>query len=150
MKIAFGCDHAGWEMKEDLKPFLEGLGHQVVDFGTDSQDSVDYPDYALPVAKAVAKRDLERGILICGTGIGSSMVANKVSGIRAALCHDTFTAEMSRSHNDANILCLGGRVIDKELARRIVEVWLNTHFSGGRHAQRLKKIEGIEKYGEIR
>ncbi|MCK4437209.1 ribose 5-phosphate isomerase B [bacterium] len=150
MRIALGCDHAGWEMKEDLKPFLEGLGHQIVDFGTDNQDSVDYPDYALPVAKAVAKGDLERGIVICGTGIGSSIAANKVSGIRAALCHDTFTAEMSRSHNDANILCLGGRVIDMELARRIVEVWLNTPFSGGRHARRLKKIEGIEKCGEIR
>lgn len=150
MKIAVGCDHAGWEMKEDLKPFLEGLGHQLKDFGTDSQDSVDYPDYALPVAKAVAKGELERGIIICGTGIGSSIVANKVSGIRAAVCHDTYTAQMSRSHNDANILCLGDRVIDKQLAHRIVEVWLNTPFSGGRHARRLKKIEEIEKCGEIR
>ncbi len=147
MKIGLGCDHAGWEIKENLKPFLEGLGHQIEDFGTDSQDSVDYPDYALPVAKAVAKGALDRGILICGTGIGSSMVANKVPGIRAALCHDTYTAQMSRSHNDANILCLGGRVIDKQLARTVVEVWLNTPFSGGRHAGRLKKIEGIEKKG---
>ena len=147
MKIGLGCDHAGWEMKEDLKPFLEGLRHQIEDFGTDNQDSVDYPDYVLPVAEAVAKGNIERGIVICGTGIGSSIAANKISGIRAAVCHNTFTAEMSRSHNDANILCLGGRVIDKQLARTIVEVWLNTPFSSGRHARRLKKIEGIEKKG---
>lgn len=150
MKIGLGCDHAGWEIKEDLNLFLKGLGHQIKDFGTDSQDSVDYPDHALPVAKAVGRGDLERGIIICGTGIGSCMVANKVAGIRAAVCHNTYTAEMSRSHNDANILCLGGRVIDKQLAHRIVEVWLNTPFSGGRHARRVKKIEEIEKQGGMR
>lgn len=150
MKIALGCDHAGWEMKEDLKLLLERQGHQVKDFGTDSQDPVDYPDYVLPVAKAIAKGDLERGILICRTGIGSSIVANKVSGIRAALCHNTHAAQMSRSHNDANILCLGGQVIDKQLAHRIVEVWLNTSFSGGRHTNRLKKIEVIEKQEGMR
>ena len=145
MRITIGSDHAGWEMKEDLKPYLEKMGHEVRDLGTNSPESVDYPDYALAVARAVAGGEAERGIIICGTGIGSSIVANKVPGIRAALCHNRYTAEMSRSHNDANLLCLGGRVIDKKSAREIIKVWLATSFSGARHTRRLKKLLEIEE-----
>ncbi|NOX97968.1 MAG: ribose 5-phosphate isomerase B [Nitrospirae bacterium] len=145
MKIAIGSDHAGWEMKEDLKLFLEKMGHEVQDLGTHGPESVDYPDYALAVAKAVVGEDAETGIIVCGTGIGSSIAANKVPGIRAALCHNAYTVKMSRSHNDANILCLGGRVIDKKTAREMVDVWLTTSFSGLRHARRLEKIKRIEE-----
>lgn len=145
MRIVIGSDHAGWEMKGDLKPFLEELGHEVRDLGTHGPESVDYPDYALAVARAVAGGEAEKGIMICGTGIGSSIAANKVAGIRAALCHNTYTAEMSRAHNDANLLCLGERVIDKKSAREIVKVWLTTPFAGARHARRVGKIKQIEE-----
>jgi ribose 5-phosphate isomerase B len=121
------------------------MGHEVRDLGTHGPESVDYPDYALAVAGAVAGGEAKRGIMICGTGIGSSIVANKVAGIRAAVCHNTYTAEMSRAHNDANVLCLGERVVDEKSAREIVEVWLTTPFAGARHARRVEKIRQIEE-----
>ena len=145
MRIVIGSDHAGWEMKEALKAFLEQLGHEVRDVGTDGPGSVDYPDYALAVARAVAGGEREMGIMVCGTGIGSSIAANKVPGIRAAVCHNIYTAEMSRAHNDANVLCLGERVIDKKSAREIVRVWITTPFAGARHARRVGKIKKIEE-----
>lgn len=145
MRIAIGCDHAGFLLKEELKAYLQALGHEVVDMGTHSLDSVDYPDYARQVAEAVAQGRVERGIVICGTGIGSSIVANKVPGVRAALCHESYTARMSREHNDSNVLALGGRVLGVELAKEIVQVWLASEFQGGRHARRVEKIKTIER-----
>ena len=147
MIVALGSDHAGWEMKEDLRPCLEKTGHEVKDLGTHSPEPVDYPDYALAVARAVARGEVERGIIICGTGIGSSIVANKIPGVRAALCHNIYTAKMSRSHNDANVLCLGERVVDRKSARDIVSAWLTTPFSAARHARRVEKIKKIEGNG---
>ena len=143
--IALGADHAGWELKEALKAWLIEKGHQVQDFGTHSPESVDYPDYALQVAESVASGKAERGLLVCGTGIGMTMTANKVPGIRAALCSDPFVARMSREHNDANILALGGRLMDKELVLEILQMWLSTDFAGGRHEGRLGKIAQIER-----
>ena len=143
--IALGADHAGWELKEALKAWLIENGHQILDFGTHSPDSVDYPDYALEVAESVASGKAERGVLVCGTGIGMAMTANKVPGIRAALCSDPFMARMSREHNDANILTLSGRLMDKELGLEILRMWLSTEFAGGRHEQRLGKIAQIER-----
>lgn len=145
MKIAIGADHAGWELKEAIKRLLEKLGHQIQDLGTLDEASVDYPDFGIKVACAVAEGQADRGILVCGTGIGMSMVANKHPGIRAALCHDLYTARLSREHNDANILVLGGRVIGKGLALEMVKVWLETEFLGGRHAARLEKIREWEE-----
>jgi ribose 5-phosphate isomerase B len=145
MIIVIGCDHAGWELKESLKAWLIQGGHQIQDFGTHSPDSVDYPDYAVQVAEAVASGKAERGVLICGTGIGMTMAANKVPGVRAALCSDLFTARMSRAHNDANVLALGGRLTGKEAAQEILEMWLTTEFAGGRHGRRVEKIREIEE-----
>lgn len=145
MKIAIGSDHRGYMAKERLKGLLSDLGYDVEDFGTDSPKSFDYPDVALPVAKAVAQGKVERAILLCGTGLGVSISANKVCGVRAALCHDELTAQMSRQHNDANVLCLPADLIGEALMRRIVEVWLETAFEGGRHARRVLKIMEIEK-----
>ncbi|MFA5864270.1 MAG: ribose 5-phosphate isomerase B [Phycisphaerae bacterium] len=145
MKIAIGSDHRGFIAKEKLKALLQDLGFDVVDYGTDSPKSFDYPDVAAPVAKAVADGKVERAILLCGTGLGVSISANKVCGIRAALCHDELTAQMSRQHNDANVLCLPADLIGEALMRRIVEVWLETAFEGGRHARRVQKIMEIEK-----
>jgi len=146
MRIALASDHAGFQLKEALKPLLTELGHQVVDFGTDSINSVDYPDFIIPACRAVAGGECDRGIAICGTGIGASITANKMRGIRAALCHDTYSAWQSRSHNDANVLCLGGRVIGVELAKRIVRIWLETDFSGAeRHRRRLAKVRALEE-----
>jgi ribose 5-phosphate isomerase B len=145
LKIAIGADHAGWELKEAIKRLLEKLGHQIQDLGTLDEASVDYPDFGIKVACAVAEGQADRGILVCGTGIGMSMVANKHPGIRAALCHDLYTARLSREHNDANILVLGGRVIGKGLALEMVKVWLETEFLGGRHAARLEKIREWEE-----
>lgn len=142
--IALGADHAGWELKEALKAWLIENGHQILDFGTHSPDSVDYPDYALEVAESVASGKAERGLLVCGTGIGMAMTANKVPGIRAALCSDPFMARMSREHNDANVLALGGRLMDGELGLEILQMWLATEFAGGRHERRLGKIAQIE------
>ena len=143
--IALGADHAGWELKEALKAWLIETGHQILDFGTHSPESVDYPDYALQVAESVASGKAERGLLVCGTGIGMAMTANKVPGIRAALCSDPFMARMSREHNDANILTLSGRLMDKELGLEILRMWLSTEFAGGRHERRLGKIAQIER-----
>ena len=142
--IALGADHAGWELKEALKAWLIENGHQILDFGTHSPDSVDYPDYALEVAESVASGKAERGLLVCGTGIGMAMTANKVPGIRAALCSDPFMARMSREHNDANVLALGGRLMDGELGLEILQMWLGNEFAGGRHERRLAKIAQIE------
>ena len=143
--IALGADHAGWELKEALKAWLIETGHQILDFGTHSPESVDYPDYALQVAESVASGKAERGLLVCGTGIGMAMTANKVPGIRAALCSDPFMARMSREHNDANVLALGGRFMDGELGLEILQMWLGTEFAGGRHEGRLGKIAQIER-----
>jgi ribose 5-phosphate isomerase B len=141
MKIAIGSDHGGYLLKEDIKKHLNKCRIGVKDFGAFSEESVDYPDIGKKVAKAVASKRYKFGILVCGTGLGMSMVANRVKGIRAALCHNVYTAKMSRAHNDANILCLGGRVLKKALALKIVEAFLKTPFEGGRHLRRVRKIE---------
>lgn len=140
MKIVLGSDHGGYLLKENLKDYLRELGHTPVDLGTDSTESVDYPDFGLRVAQRVAGGEFPLGILICGTGIGMSIIANKVPGIRAALCTDTFMARCSREHNHANILVLGERVIGLGLARDIVQVWLETEPGTGRHRRRVDKI----------
>lgn len=145
MKIAIASDHAGFELKEKIKKYLEELGYKYKDFGTDSNESVDYPDYAVKVAESVAKKEYDRGILICSSGIGMCMVANKIHGIRAALCHDVETARLSREHNDANILTFGARVIDENTAKEMVKVWLKTEFLGDRHLRRINKIKDIER-----
>lgn len=145
MKVAIGSDHAGYELKQVISEMLKTCGHEVIDFGCDSCSSVDYPDYAYSVAEAVSEGKVERGILICGTGIGMSIVANKFIGVRAALCNDLYTAKMSRLHNDANVLAIGGRVVGKDLAKEIVIVWINTPFEGGRHQKRVEKINLIER-----
>ena len=144
MKIAVGSDHRGFHVKENLVQLLKRLGHEVVDCGTHDATSVDYPDIACIVARQVSNRDVERGILICGTGIGMCIAANKVPGVRAAPCHDSITAEMSRRHNDANVLCLSADLLDKELIDRMVKIWLETDFEGGRHARRVEKIVRFE------
>jgi ribose 5-phosphate isomerase B len=146
MKIALGSDHRGYHVKSRLKAFLADLGHDVVDCGADSDASSDYPDFAVPACLMVARGKVDRGILMCGSGIGMTITANKVGGIRAALCHDELTAEVSRSHNDANVLCLAADLLSEELMRRMVEVWLNTGFDGGRHERRVKKMMSAEKH----
>jgi len=145
LKIAIGSDHGGFRLKEEVKKMLEEQGYDFRDFGTFSEASVDYPDVALEVARAVQAGSFDRGILICGTGIGIGIAANKLAGIRAALCHDTFSARASREHNNANILTMGERVIGPGLAKDIVNVWLETEFAGGRHARRVDKILEIER-----
>jgi len=145
MKLAVGADHAGYQMKDELAALLRDLGHEVADFGTNSPEPVDYPDIALKVARAVAKGEAERGLLVCDTGIGTSIVANKVPGVRAALCHDTFSARVTRDHNNSNVLCLGARVIGPSLAAEILKTWLGANFSGGgRHERRVRRIGEIE------
>ena len=139
MKIALGADHGGFQLKEKVAGLLEQLGHRVEDTDCHSSDSVDYPDFADPVVALVAGGDCDRGILICGTGIGMSLAANRNRKIRAANCHDEYTARMSREHNDANILCLGARVIGEGVAVDLIKVWLDTAFAGGRHQQRIAK-----------
>jgi ribose 5-phosphate isomerase B len=143
--IALGSDHAGFSLKEDLKAYLAELGYAVVDCGASGTEPVDYPDFALAVGELVAGRRAERGILIDGAGIGSSVAANKVPGVRAALCYDLATAVNSREHNDANVLTLGAGQIGTALARQIVRAWLETRFAGGRHARRVGKILEIER-----
>lgn len=145
MTLAIGSDHGGFCLKETIKQHLETRGFAYRDFGTCSTASVDYPDIAQKVSQAVVSGECERGILICGTGIGISIAANKVKGIRAALCHDVFSAQMSREHNDANILALGERVIGPGLALMIVDTWLTAEFAAGRHEQRVKKIAALER-----
>ncbi len=144
MKIAIASDHAGFPLKETIKKYLDDLGYEYKDFGTTNEESVDYPDYASKVAKAVSENKFEKGILICGTGIGMSIVANKFPGVRAALCYDVETARLSREHNDANVLTLGGRTTNHELAKEIVHVWLTTEFVGERHLRRVNKIKEID------
>jgi len=145
LKIAIGSDHRGVRHKRAARRALEDLGHEVVDVGPSSEESVDYPDYARQVAQLVAGGPCDRGVLICGTGIGMSIAANKVRGIRAAVCHDRQTVELSRRHNDANVLCLGSGVVDEERVGRLVKTWLATEFEGGRHARRVKKIMEAER-----
>jgi ribose 5-phosphate isomerase B len=143
--VAIGADHGGYQMKQDLKEFLGDLGYSVVDCGTDSSDSVDYPDYAFAVAQLVAQGRAWRGIMVDGAGIGSCMAANKVPGVRAAMCYDQATAVNSREHNDANVLTLGAGLIGRNLARQIVKAWLETASGGDRHSRRVNKIMDIEK-----
>jgi ribose 5-phosphate isomerase B len=145
MKIALGSDHGGYKLKENVKEYLKKINVEYIDFGCDSEQPVDYPDIGFKVSNEVKDKNFDKGILICGTGIGMSIAANKVKGIRASLCHDTFSARNAREHNDANILTLGARVIGVGLAQEIVKVWLNTQFSQEeRHINRLKKIKQEE------
>jgi ribose 5-phosphate isomerase B len=144
--IAIGSDHAGYNLKTEIIEYLKNKGYEVRDFGTDSAScSVDYPDYAVSVAQAIKNGECEKGILVCGTGIGISIAANKIPGIRAALCTDTFMARMSIEHNNANILALGSRVIGIGTALEIVDTWLQASFAGGKHARRVGKISSIEE-----
>lgn len=143
--VAIGCDHGGLELKEELLSLLKDMGFELRDMGTDTPQAVDYPDFGEKVSSAVSKGEAERGILICGTGIGMSIVANKFPGVRASLCNDLFSAKMSRLHNDANVLVMGGRIVSKGLGREILKVWLETPFEGGRHQERLKKISLVEE-----
>lgn len=141
MKIAIGCDHAGYELKEIVKDKLTSEGYELIDLGTNSSESVDYPIYGKAVGEKVTSGECDKGIAICGTGIGISISCNKVKGVRAALCNTEHLAKMSREHNDANVLCLGAREIDKELALKIVDKWLSTDFLGGKHLRRIKMLE---------
>ncbi|MBI1826202.1 MAG: ribose 5-phosphate isomerase B [Planctomycetes bacterium] len=145
MRVALSSDHRGFQAKERVKAHLTSTGHEVSDFGCDSAASCDYPDHALAGAQSVASGKCERGIFFCGTGIGMSMTANKVHGIRAALCHDEVTAEMSRRHNNANVLCLPADMLGDEVLYRVVDTWLRTDYEGGRHERRLQKIADFER-----
>lgn len=144
MKIGIGSDHGGFELKEYIKEHLRATGVEYIDYGTNSLDSVDYPDYGMKLAQAVRNEEVDRGIAICGTGIGISIACNKVKGIRCALCSDTYSARMSIEHNNANVLALGARVIGQDLALEIVNTWLEAEFEGGRHKRRIDKITDIE------
>ncbi len=144
MKVAIASDHGGYELKEHIKAIMTELEIEYEDLGTDGIESVDYPDYAYPVTQKVINNEVDRGILICGTGIGMSIAANKVKGIRAALVQDCYTAKVTRQHNNSNILCLGGRTTGLNVALEIVEIWLQEEFEGGRHEKRLHKISKIE------
>ena len=143
--IALGADHAGWPLKEAIKAWLNARGHETLDFGTHTADSVDYPDYATRVADAVSAGAAERGVLVCGTGIGMAIAANKVPGARAAVCADIYTARMAREHNDTNVLTLGARLTGNDAATEILRVWLETAFAGDRHARRVEKLAAIER-----
>jgi len=145
MKVVIASDHAGYELKEQITAILEEKGCIVIDVGTESSASVDYPDFGIRAATLVGRGEVDRGVLVCGTGIGMSVVANKVKGVRAALISDLYTAIQSRKHLNANILVLGGRVIGKDLAAEITRVWIDTPFEGGRHQKRIEKIERYEK-----
>ena len=145
MKIAIASDHGGFALRQEVAAYLRELGHQVEDFGCPSPESCDYPDFAAPAAKAVAAGTCERGIVICSTGIGISIAANKVAGIRCALCGDLLSAELTRQHNNANMLALGAFLTPLPLAKRIVDVFLTTEFQGGRHQRRIDKIAALER-----
>ncbi len=145
MKIALGSDHAGFELKEDLRAYLAEQKVEVIDLGIYNEEPADYPDIGASVAQKVSGEKVDRGILICGSGIGMSIVANRFPGVRGSLCHDLYTARISREHNDANLLILGGRLIGKGLAREILKVWLEAVFQGGRHQRRLEKIRALEE-----
>jgi ribose 5-phosphate isomerase B len=147
MKIAVGSDHRGFEVKRRILAVLQQMGHEVIDVGPHARESVDYPDYAFQAALAVSEGRAQRGVLICGTGIGMCIAANKVKGVRAAPCHDSITAEMSRRHNDANILCLSADLLGEELIERMLRIWLQTEFESGRHARRVEKITRFEQQG---
>jgi ribose 5-phosphate isomerase B len=144
MRIAVGADHRGFSMRARIVGLLRQLGHEVEDVGTYSGEAVDYPDIAARVARKVSRGEVDRGILICGTGLGMSITANKFPGVRAAPCHDDLTAEMSRRHNDANVLCLSADLLGERLIDRMIEIWLNAAFEGGRHARRIAKIGDLE------
>ncbi|MBN1912120.1 MAG: ribose 5-phosphate isomerase B [Pirellulales bacterium] len=144
MRIAVGSDHRGYQIRAKVIDLLHRLGHEVVDLGTDSPEPVDYPDFAVAVARMVSKKEVDRGILVCGTGLGMCIAANKLPNVRAAPCHDDLTAEMSRRHNDLNVLCLSADMLGERLIDRMVELWLNTPFEGGRHARRVERISQIE------
>ncbi|KPJ49026.1 MAG: ribose 5-phosphate isomerase [Dehalococcoidia bacterium DG_22] len=144
MRVAIGSDHRGFALKEALKELLGELGQEWVDFGCQGEEAVDYPDIARPLGEAVVAGEYQRGILICGNGIGMSIAANKVKGVRAALCHDTFAGRLARQHNDANVLCLGAWCIGRGVAEEIVKVFLSEEFEGGRHARRIEKIRAME------
>ena len=144
MKVVVGSDHRGFEVKQQVKAILNELGHECIDVGTNDTNPVDYPDIAYPAAKAVATGQADRAILACATGIGMSIAANKVKGVRAAICHDELNARISRDHNDANVLCISGDQISGPLLRKIVQVWMDTEFGGGRHQRRVDKIIAIE------
>jgi ribose 5-phosphate isomerase B len=143
--VAIGSDHAGFRLKEALARHLKELGHDVLDLGTDSEEPTDYPPICAAVGRAVREGRSERGVVLGGSGQGEQIAANKVRGVRAALCHDLYTARLSRQHNDANVLAMGARIVAPELAREILEVWLATAFEGGRHDRRLRRIEDIER-----
>jgi ribose 5-phosphate isomerase B len=145
MKIAVGSDHRGFDIKQQIMAIATELGHECIDVGASDNNPVDYPDLAYLAATAVSKKEADRAILTCATGIGMSMAANKVNGIRAALCHDELSAQISRDHNNANVLCLSADQVGVVLLRKMVEVWLSTEFSGGRHERRVRKIEAIEQ-----
>jgi len=145
MKIAVGSDHRGFDAKQVVKALIVQMGHECTDFGTDGTDPVDYPDLAYVVGRAVSQKQVDRAVLICATGLGMSIAANKVRGIRAALCHDELSAKIARDHNDSNVLCLSGDQIGDVLLRKIVEAWINTDFKGGRHQRRVNKITAIEE-----
>lgn len=145
MKVAVASDHRGFAAKQQIKSILTQLGHEYTDFGTNDNNPIDYPDLAYLAATSVAQKQADRGILICATGLGMSIAANKIKGIRAVLCHDELSAQISRDHNDANVLCISGDQINEVLLRKMVEVWLNTEFSGGRHERRVRKIAAIEE-----
>jgi ribose 5-phosphate isomerase B len=145
MRVAFGSDHAGFELKEELKAFLSRSKIDYKDFGSYNHESCDYPDYAEKVCEAVLSKEFDRGVLICGTGIGMSIAANKIKGIYAALCDNTYSAEMARKHNNSNVLVLPGRLIGKTLATEILKIWLSTEYEDGRHEKRLEKIRKIEE-----
>lgn len=144
MKIAVGCDHAAYELKEAIKEKLTAEGHEVMDMGCDSTESVDYPKYGHAVGRAVASGDAERGIAVCGSGIGISIACNKVPGIRAALCTSVEMAEMCRRHNNANVVCMGARMISRELAFDIIDKWMTTDFEGGKHLRRINELEDLD------
>ena len=145
MRIVVGADHRGYELKDDIAAALREAGHEVLDAGTNSADSVDYPDYARAIGEALTDRRAERGVLVCGSGVGASIAANKIRGLRAAVCHDTYSAHQGVEHDDVNILCLGARVIGLELAKEVVTAFLGASFSGEeRHCRRLQKVQAIE------
>lgn len=145
MKIAIGSDHAAFRVKEGLKAKIAALGHEVLDLGTKTEESCDYPDFAEAVARSVGEGRADRGVLVCGTGIGMSIAANKVPGVRAALVTDAFTSEMSRKHNDANVFCAGARVLAPEKIGELLELWLRTAFEGGRHERRVEKLRKLDQ-----
>lgn len=149
MKIALGADHGGYELKNEIRTHLKDLGIEFIDFGTNSKESVDYPHFGFKVGNAVVKGEADLGIIVCGTGLGISMAANKIPGIRAALCTETYSARMSREHNNANVLALGGRVTGVGLALDIVDIFIKTPFAGGRHARRVDLLTLIEKGEEL-